>query len=34
MPRNTGVFGPTFRGEGVVRHADVTQTPGYGKNAP
>ncbi len=24
MPRNTAIFGPTFRGEGVVRLADVT----------
>jgi len=34
MPRNTEVFGPTFRGEGVVRSADITQDPRYGKNAP
>ena len=34
MPRNTAVFGPTFRGEGVVRSADITQDPRYGKNAP
>jgi PAS domain S-box-containing protein len=34
MPRNTGLFGPTFRGEGVVRISDVTQDPRYGKNPP
>jgi signal transduction histidine kinase len=34
MPRNTDVFGPTFRGEGVVRLDDVTKDPRYGKNAP
>ncbi len=34
MPRNTAVFGPTFRGEGVVRVDDVTLDPRYGKNTP
>src|SRR6185437_1282377 len=34
VPRNTAIFGPTFRGEGVVRLDDVTQDPRYGKNAP
>jgi PAS domain S-box-containing protein len=34
MPRNTEVFGPTFRGEGIVRSDDITQDPRYGKNAP
>ena len=34
MPRNTDVFGPTFRGEGVVRLDDVTKDARYGKNAP
>jgi PAS domain S-box-containing protein len=34
MPRNTEVFAPTFRGEGVVRSDDITQDPRYGKNAP
>ena len=34
MPRNTGLFGPTFRGEGVVRSADITKDPRYGKNSP
>ncbi|MEO8848717.1 MAG: response regulator [Casimicrobiaceae bacterium] len=34
MPRNTGVFGPTFRGEGIVRSADITADPRYGHNEP
>lgn len=34
MPRNTGVFGPTFRGEGILRSDDITADPRYGKNAP
>ena len=34
MPRNTEVFGPTFRGEGVIRSADIKQDPRYGKNPP
>ncbi|HSU99747.1 MAG TPA: ATP-binding protein, partial [Roseiarcus sp.] len=34
MPRNTAVFGPTFKGTGVVRSADIRQDPRYGKNAP
>lgn len=34
MPRNTALFGPTFRGEGVVRSDDVTKDERYGKNAP
>ncbi|MEO8609206.1 MAG: GAF domain-containing protein [Chloroflexota bacterium] len=34
MPRNTDLFGPTFRGEGVVRIADVHQDARYGKNSP
>jgi len=34
MPRNTDLFGPTFRGEAVVRIDDVTQDPRYGHNAP
>jgi PAS domain S-box-containing protein len=34
MPRNTDVFGPTFRGEGVVRSDDITSDPRYGRNAP
>jgi PAS domain S-box-containing protein len=34
MPRNTHVFGPTFRGEGVMRSDDITKDPRYGKNPP
>jgi signal transduction histidine kinase len=34
MPRNTAVFGPTFRGQSVVRSDDITQDPRYGKNPP
>ena len=34
MPRNTAVFGPTFRGEGTVRVADIRQDARYGKNPP
>ncbi|MEO8017043.1 MAG: PAS domain S-box protein [Pseudomonadota bacterium] len=34
MPRNTPVFHPTFTGRGVVRSADITKDPRYGKMAP
>ena len=34
MPRNTEVFEPTFKGSGVVRSADITADPRYGRNAP
>jgi len=34
MPRNTEVFEPTFKGTGVVRSADITRDPRYGKNPP
>lgn len=34
MPRNTELFGPTFRGEGVIRIANVRKDPRYGKNSP
>ena len=34
MPRNTELFGPTFRGEAIVRSDDITKDPRYGKNAP
>jgi signal transduction histidine kinase len=34
MPRNTQVFDPTFRGDGIVRSDDITKDPRYGKNAP
>ncbi len=33
-PRATPVFGPTFRGEGVVRSDDITADPRYGRMAP
>jgi PAS domain S-box-containing protein len=33
-PRATEVFGPTFRGDGVVRSHDITQDPRYGRNDP
>jgi PAS domain S-box-containing protein len=34
MPRTTDLFGPTFRGQGVVRIDDVKKDPRYGKNSP
>jgi len=34
MPRATEVFGPTFRGEGIVRSDDILLDPRYGKNTP
>lgn len=34
MPRATDLFGPTFRGEGVVHIPDVKRDPRYGKNSP
>jgi PAS domain S-box-containing protein len=34
MPRNTALFGPTFRGEGVVRIDDVHKDARYGTNPP
>ncbi len=34
MPRNTAVFGPTFRGESLVRSDDITKDVRYGKNPP
>ena len=34
MPRNTDVFGPTFKGTAVVRSPDITKDPRYGKNPP
>lgn len=34
MPRNTGIFEPTFKGTHVVRSADITQDPQYGHNPP
>lgn len=34
LPRNTAVFDPTFRGQGVVRSPDIRKDPRYGKNDP
>ncbi len=34
MPRNTAVFAPTFRGQGVMRSDDITRDPRYGTMAP
>src|SRR5215216_3077594 len=34
MPRKTEIFGPTFKGEGVVRATDVREDPRYGNNSP
>jgi signal transduction histidine kinase len=34
LPRNTALFGPTFRGEGTVRIADVRQGELFGQNPP
>jgi signal transduction histidine kinase len=34
MPRNTPLFGPTFRGEGIVRVPDVPADPRYGRTPP
>ena len=34
LPRNTDLFGPTFRGERIIRLDDVRKDPRYGKNAP
>ena len=34
MPRNTAVFEPTFRGDGIVRSPDILADPRYGKSEP
>jgi signal transduction histidine kinase len=34
MPRNTQIFAPTFRGEGIIRSDDITKDPRYGHNEP
>ncbi len=34
MPRNTALFGPTFRGDRVIRLDDVTKDARYGRSAP
>jgi PAS domain S-box-containing protein len=34
QPRATALFGPSLRGEGIIRCDDVQQDPRYGKNPP
>ncbi|MEA2975176.1 MAG: hypothetical protein QOF19_696 [Alphaproteobacteria bacterium] len=34
MPRNTAVFNPTFRGEGIIRSDDIRKDARYGQNPP
>lgn len=34
MPRATELFGPTFRGDGIIRIYDVKADPRYGKSSP
>jgi serine phosphatase RsbU (regulator of sigma subunit) len=34
MPRNTDIFAPTFVGAAIVRSADITADPRYGRNEP
>jgi PAS domain S-box-containing protein len=34
VPRATALFGPTFRGEALIRCDDVLQDPRYGQNSP
>jgi two-component sensor histidine kinase len=34
MPRNTAVFDPTFRGQGIIRSDDIRKDPRYGQNPP
>jgi PAS domain S-box-containing protein len=34
LPRNTRLFGPTFRGEGTIRSDDIRKDPRYGHSAP
>ncbi|HEX4230231.1 MAG TPA: PAS domain S-box protein [Bryobacteraceae bacterium] len=34
MPRNTEIFAPTFRGQGLVRSDDITKDARYGKSGP
>jgi signal transduction histidine kinase len=34
MPRNTAIFAPTFKGEGILRSDDITKDPRYGHNDP
>lgn len=34
LPRNTAVFEPTFRGDGIVRSDDIRKDPRYGHSGP
>jgi PAS domain S-box-containing protein len=34
IPRNTPIFNPTFKGEGVIRSSDITKDPRYGTMSP
>jgi PAS domain S-box-containing protein len=34
QPRATALFGPTFRGEGIIRSGDILEDPRYGQMAP
>jgi PAS domain S-box-containing protein len=34
MPRNTHIFGPTFRGDEIIRLGNVLEDPRYGQNPP
>ncbi len=34
LPRATALFGPTFRGEAIIRSADILLHPAYGKSSP
>jgi signal transduction histidine kinase len=34
MPRATALFGPTFRGEGIIRSGNIRQDPRYGLSEP
>jgi PAS domain S-box-containing protein len=34
LPRATAIFGPTFRGEGIIRSDDILRHPLYGKSSP
>jgi PAS domain S-box-containing protein len=34
LPRATALFGPTFRGEGLIRSADILKDARYGSRAP
>jgi signal transduction histidine kinase len=34
LPRNTALFGPTFRGEGIVRIGDIRQDERFAQNPP